>query len=166
MIAYLCAFVFVFQSAFLPNDAEPADDFTHAREETTESGKPLLVMVGTDWCGPCQAMKKNILPKVREHGLFRKVAFALVNADRNKKLADELTGGGPVPQMVLYYKSDKGWMRRKLIGGQSVEAVEKFIEEGLVLNDANKKSMQENDAVAKLPETAETKTASKDKHAG
>ena len=43
----------------------------------------------------------------------------------------KLTGGGPVPQLVMYRKTPNGWLRRKLIGGQSVEAVEEFINEAV-----------------------------------
>ena len=71
----------------------------------------MVVMVSTDWCGPCQSMKRNVLPKLRERGLFKKVAFAQVNADRDSELAKELTGGGPVPQLVMYRRTDGGWIR-------------------------------------------------------
>ena len=73
---------------------------------------------------PCQVMKKTVIPQVRKRGLLRKVAFAIVNPDRDRDLADQLTGGGPVPQLVMYRKTTKGWCRQALVGGQSVEAVE------------------------------------------
>ncbi len=121
--------------------ATPATDaketYTEARRQTTETGKPMVVMVSTDWCGPCQAMKRTVLPKLRERGLFRKVAFAQVNADKDRDLAKELTGGGPVPQLVMYRKTERGWLRRKLVGGQSVEKVEQFIKEGLAVDDTD-----------------------------
>ena len=85
-------------------------------------------------------MKRTILPRVREHGLFRKVAFAHVNPDEDAELANQLTGGGPIPQLVMFRKTSKGWMRKKLIGGQSVETVEEFIKEGLALDKAEKKA--------------------------
>jgi thioredoxin-like negative regulator of GroEL len=123
-------------------DAKPLEAATYAEahriSETT--GEPIVIMVGTDWCSPCQTMKKTILPRVREHGLFRRVAFAVVNADRDSKLAEEITGGGPIPQLVMFRKTPKGWVRKKLIGGQSVETVEEFINEGLASDDADKKA--------------------------
>jgi thioredoxin-like negative regulator of GroEL len=124
-------------------DAEKAaavakDTYDAAHQITTETGKPMVVMVGTDWCGPCQMMKKKILPKVRENGMLQKVAFAVVNADRESDLAKKLTGGGPIPQLVMFRKTPEGWMRRKLVGGQTVESVEDFIKEGLSLDQAEK----------------------------
>lgn len=125
------------------------DSYDEARRVTTETGRPMVVMVGTDWCGPCQMMKKTILPRVREHGLLRRVAFALVNADRQRDLAEKLTGGGPVPQLVMFRKTPEGWMRRKLVGGQSVEAVEEFINEGLAADAAENKHATPTDSKAR-----------------
>jgi thioredoxin-like negative regulator of GroEL len=115
-------------------DADEEENYTEAHRVTLKSGKPLVVMVGADWCGPCQNMRRTILPRVREHGLFRKVAFAHVNVDKEKELAKELTGGGAVPQLVMYRKTKDGWSRRKMIGSHSVEEVEKFINEGLAMD--------------------------------
>ena len=112
-------------------DAEAEESYTEAHRITLKTGKPLLVMVGADWCGPCQNMLHKILPRVREHGIFRKIAFAHVNVDQEKELATQLTGGGAVPQLVLFRKSKDGWKRRIMIGYHSVEDVEKFINEGL-----------------------------------
>ena len=116
------------------------ETYAEARRTTTETGKPMVIMVGTDWCGPCQTMKKTVLPRVRERGVLRKVIVALVNPDRDRELATQLTGGGPIPQLVMYRKSGDGWMRKKLVGGQSVETVEEFIAEGLAQDEVDKNS--------------------------
>ena len=44
--------------------------------------KPMVIMVSTEWCVPCQTMKRRIIPRVRERAVFRRVAFAMVNPDR------------------------------------------------------------------------------------
>ena len=80
---------------------------------------------------PCQMMKKTVIPQVRKRGLLRKVAFAMVNPDRDRELAEKLIGGGPMPQLVMYRKTPDGWTRQVLVGGQTVEAVEQFIKEGV-----------------------------------
>ena len=113
------------------------ETYAEAHRLTSQTGKPLVVMVGTEWCGPCQQMKKT-LPQVRERGLLGRVAFATVNADDEAELARKITGGGPVPQLVMFRRTPQGWMRRKLVGGQSLEAVEKFISEGLAQDNAEK----------------------------
>jgi thioredoxin-like negative regulator of GroEL len=125
----------IVQTALLATGVEAApisaETYSEAHRRTTETGKPMVVMVSTDWCPPCQVMKKSVLPRVREHGLLRKVVFAVVNPDRDRDLAASLTGGGPIPQLVMFRKQGDGWVRKILVGGQNVETVEKFIEEGL-----------------------------------
>jgi hypothetical protein len=79
-------------------------------------------------------MKKTVLPRVHTDGALRKVVFSLVNPDCDRELAAELTGGGPIPQLVMFRKKGDGWVRKKLVGGQSVETVEKFIKEGMAGN--------------------------------
>jgi thioredoxin-like negative regulator of GroEL len=120
--------------------ADDAQSYAEARRVTTETGKPMVVMVSTEWCRPCQMMKKTVLPRIRERGLLRKVAFTVVNPDRDGELAQQLTGGGPIPQLVMFRKTARGWKRQKLVGGQSVETVEQFINEGLAQNEVEKKS--------------------------
>jgi thioredoxin-like negative regulator of GroEL len=147
MTSLLC--VTLVQAAILATGADAAsvvdETYAEARRTTTETGKPMVVMVSTDWCPPCQTMKKTILPRVRERGLLKKVAFAIVNPDRDRDLAEKLTGGGPIPQLVMFRKKGDGWVRKKLVGGQDVETVEQFIAEGLAQDEADKKSSTEVD---------------------
>ena len=98
-----------------------ADSYTTAHKVTTKTGRPMVVLVGADWCAACVEMEKKVVPKVRRRGLLRRVAFAVVNLDRQKKLGRQLTGGGPIPQLVMYRKTSKGWRRRRLVGGQGME---------------------------------------------
>jgi thioredoxin-like negative regulator of GroEL len=122
-------------------EAKPTPEtYSAARQDTAKTGKPMVIMVSTDWCPPCQVMKKTILPRVRAHGLLRRVAFAQVNPDKDAELANQITGGGPIPQLIMFRKTPKGWVRKSLIGGQSVETVEEFIKDGLALDKAEKKT--------------------------
>jgi thioredoxin-like negative regulator of GroEL len=124
------------------------ETYTEAHRATVASGKPMVVMVGADWCPPCQTMKRTILPKVRERGLLRKVAFAIVNFDRERELARKITGGGPIPQLIMFRRTANGWASKKLIGSQSVETVEQFIEGGLASTRSGKKADDEDDTTA------------------
>ncbi len=139
MMLSFCATVM--QAVLLVSAADAADEtYAEAHRQIIETGRPLVVMVSTDWCGPCQTMKRNILPKLREWGLFKKVAFAQVNADRESQLARELTGGGPVPQLVMFRRNGDGWLRRKLVGGQNLETIQQFINEGLASDQPDHKA--------------------------
>ncbi len=150
MSSMLCATVVQVALALSGADGATLDAQTYAEayRATTENGKPMIVMVSTDWCPPCQTMKKTILPRVRERGLLKKVAFAMVNPDRDGELAKKLIGGGPIPQLVMFRKTADGWKQRKLVGGQSVESVEQFIKEGLAQDEAEKKAAKKAEADA------------------
>ena len=136
------------------------DSYAAAHEATTKTGKPMVVLVGAEWCAPCQTMKTSVIPQVKRHGLLGKVAFAVVNLDRDRELAQRLTSGGPIPQLIMYRKTDDGWRRRKLVGGQSVAAVEAFVSRGLEDDEAEKQS-----TTAKKASTTKKVESPKDKQA-
>ena len=115
--------------------ASDGESYTDAHQATMKTGKPMLVMVSTEWCPACQVMKRRILPQVRERGLLSRVAFATVNPDQEGELSRQLIGNGPIPELVMYRKTPRGWIRRVLVGSQSVETVEQFINEGTVADD-------------------------------
>ena len=58
-----------------------AADYATAFQQATESGKPLVVLVGADWCPGCQQMKHTSIPEVERRGVLNKVAYAFVSAD-------------------------------------------------------------------------------------
>ena len=145
--------------------AAGSDSYAQAHRATTKTGKPMVIMVGAEWCGSCQTMEKTVLPQIRKRGLLKKVNFAKVNMDRQRTLARKLTGGGPLPQLVMFRRSSKGWLRRRLVGGQSCQTVEKFIEQGIARDEATKKASGEEQQKqpSKKEEQADAKTAEKPK---
>ena len=130
------------------------DDYARAHREA-EAGKPLVVMVSAEWCGPCQQMKKTVIPQVRKQGLLKKVAFAIVNVDRERKLAQKLIGNGSVPQLILFRRTSNGWTRNRLVGGQNLDTVEKFISRGIAQEDSDKEPAAEGPQ-GPPPETRES----------
>ena len=104
----------------------------------TDTGRPMVILVGADWCPACQTMKNDVVPQVKRRGLLGRVAYAVVNLDRQRDLGRQLVADGPIPQFIMYRKTREGWKRRRLIGGQNVETVEAFIKEGLELDKTDK----------------------------
>jgi thioredoxin-like negative regulator of GroEL len=97
----------------------------------SDSSRPLVVLVGADWCPACQAMKTSVLPQVQQLGGLNNVSFAMVNVDRESTIAQGLMEGNSIPQLVMFVKTDKGWSRRQLTGNQSVSAVQGFVAQGV-----------------------------------
>jgi thiol-disulfide isomerase/thioredoxin len=109
------------------------NSYAEAHQQVLKTGEPMVVMVTADWCPACQTMKTTVLPQVQEHGLLRRVIFTIVNVDREQELGKRLVAGGPIPQLLMYRRTDDGWRLRRLIGGQSTATVEEFINQGIEL---------------------------------
>ncbi len=105
--------------------------YAEAHKTTQETGRPLLVMVGATWCPACQEMKSSLLPQLRRRGILKQVSFTIIDTDRQSKLANQIMSGGTIPQLIMYSKTDKGWVRQQLTGGQSVSGVERFIKQAV-----------------------------------
>ena len=121
--------------------ATGSDSYAAAYRVSSKTGQPLVVMVGASWCGPCRQMKQNVLPQVRQRGGLSKVTFATVGLDRQQQLGHQLTGGGPIPQLLMYRKTSTGWKRRKLIGSHGIGTVEAFISQGIRLDEATRRGL-------------------------
>ena len=64
-----------------------------------------------------------------QQGVLQNVSFAVVNADHEQNLAGRLMQGGSIPQLVMYRRTPRGWLRRRLIRAHSVGATSTFITE-------------------------------------
>lgn len=102
-----------------------------AHRETTETGRPMVVLVGARWCPACVQMKQSVVPQLQKTDVFRQVSFAEVDIDEERELGRQLTKGGPIPQLLMYRRTPLGWRLWRIIGGQDVHRVERFISEGL-----------------------------------
>jgi thioredoxin-like negative regulator of GroEL len=115
-----------------------ANGYAEAHKVHSDTGQPMVLLVGAEWCPGCVQMKDNILPRVARRGLLRKVAFAHVNTDRESRIAKSVMQGGSIPQLIMYRKTPNGWKRHLLVGLQSPEKVEAFINKGLELDNAER----------------------------
>lgn len=119
------------------------NSYADARKITAETGKPMIVLVGAKWCPACKVMKENVMPQIVRKGIFGRCVYTVVDLDEQKQLGHELTSGGPIPQLIMYRKTRDGWRRRRLIGGQSVNTVVKFIDDGIKASEADKSPSDE-----------------------
>lgn len=133
----------------LPFLATATETYADAHQKTVETGQPLVVMVGADWCPACQMMEHQVIPVARQRGIFRRVAFALVNVDRDREVGQNLTNGGPIPQLIVFRRTADGWARTQLIGAQTVEQVEQFISTEVAQSDADHKMLAKADKAPK-----------------
>ncbi|UUO08954.1 thioredoxin family protein [Blastopirellula sp. J2-11] len=106
-------------------------DYPAAFRSADETGKPLLILVGTNWCPGCVTMKRSVMPSLLRKGKLSGVAYAEVDADSQSTLAGQLMQGGSIPQLILYRKTNTGWRRSLLVGAQSETTVETLVERAI-----------------------------------
>jgi thioredoxin-like negative regulator of GroEL len=117
------------QAALLTPAAQPYEE---AFKDHENNGKPLLVLVGADWCPACVTMKTGTIARMERNGKLRRVAFSILNTDRDGKVAGKVMRGGSIPQLIMFTKNSKGeWERQQLNGAQSEQAVESLIDEAV-----------------------------------
>lgn len=117
------------QAALLTTGAQPYDE---AFKDHEQNGKPLMVLVGADWCPACVTMKTGTLARMERSGKLRKVAFSVLNTDRDSKVAKSVMRGGSIPQLIMFTRNAEGkWDRQQLTGAQSEQAVEAMVTEAV-----------------------------------
>ncbi len=101
--------------------------YAEAYYQSTQSGRPLVVMLGADWCPACVKLKNSIMPQVAQAGTLANVELAYVDVDKEPALARQLVKGGSIPQLVCFERGPKGWESRYMIGAQSPARIAQFI---------------------------------------
>lgn len=115
---------------------ETTTDYSSAFKTATETGKPMLVLVGTDWCPACVTMKQSVIPRLKQAGRLSGVVYTEVNADAQPTIARKIMSGGGYPQLALYRKTKDGWKRKILIGVQSESTIKTLVERAVEAQQA------------------------------
>lgn len=115
----------VFQTLILATGAQP---YPEAYRQADETNRPLLVLVGADWCPACRTMKHSTLARMEKVGKLKQVEFTILNADHDSGLSSQIMRGSSIPQLVLFEKTATGtWRRSQITGGASEGEVEALI---------------------------------------
>jgi thioredoxin-like negative regulator of GroEL len=122
-----------------------SNEYAATYKQATRHGKPLVVFLGAEWCEPCQAMKKKVIPEVEKAGLLDKVAYLYLDVDNNEKLARSLAVQGGVPQIVAYWQTKDGWVRKGVTGFQNAKQVKELVQGWVDSCDKAKAEMEETD---------------------
>src|SRR4051794_34003424 len=76
--------------------------YNAALQDAQKQQRPLLVLVGANWCPGCQTMKTRVLPSLARRGALRGVSFATVDTDTEVETAKQLMRGGSIPQLIVF----------------------------------------------------------------
>jgi thiol-disulfide isomerase/thioredoxin len=105
----------------------PTTAYQDAYDQADKEGKPLLVLVGADWCPGCRTMKDEMIPELERNGDLSQVAFTTVNTDEKPALSKRLLRGNSIPQLVLFIRNGKGWRRAQLTGVHEPKNIRQFL---------------------------------------
>ena len=132
---------------------DKALSYNEAYEEANKSKKPMLVLVGAEWCPACRTMKQVTLPQLLREGKLAGVSYIVVDVDQMPKLSSQFMEPGIIPQLFLWAPLSDGWSRTSLQGVQSPDEIAKMIRNGL------EEQRRDLAAVSEMKSTDSAKTA-------
>ena len=107
-----------------PDEQIPYDA---AYRKAQEEKKPLVVLVGANWCAACRTMKSETISPMNNAGDLKGVIFTQVDKDVQPEIAQQVMQGNTLPQIVVFCEGDQGWKRFSLTGMQSERRVKELI---------------------------------------
>lgn len=120
--------VALFLVAFVGGSSNRPQSYAAAYRDFHEQGRPLVVLVGADWCPACRTMKSARIPEAFRRGTLADVSFAIVDVDETRSLANKLMRGNSIPQLIMFYKDEQGATKRvQLTGAQDAEQIQRFV---------------------------------------
>jgi thiol:disulfide interchange protein len=126
------SWIFALVVAITGNGGEKENSYAQAFHRAQKENKPLVVLVGADWCHACRIMKADTIEPMKKDGQLEDVVFAHVDRDADPELAEKLMGTAKtLPQLVVYTKGDAGWKRTAVGGVQSRGRVRDVIRKAL-----------------------------------
>jgi thioredoxin-like negative regulator of GroEL len=103
--------------------------YEQAYHESQLRDRPLVVLVGADWCPGCRTMKYGVLPRVQASGSMGRVNYAEVDMDSEGSLAGRLMRGGTIPQLIVFSQGADGrWRREQITGAANPATVQSLID--------------------------------------
>jgi len=110
-----------------PTTSEESIPYDAAYRKAHEEKKPLVVLVGADWCAACKTMKTETIHSMKDAGAFKEVVFTQIDKDGQPEIAQQVMQGNMLPQIVVFCEGDQGWKRFSLTGMQSERRVRELI---------------------------------------
>ncbi|MEX0824856.1 MAG: thioredoxin family protein [Pirellulaceae bacterium] len=104
-------------------------NYAAAYRDASQHHKPLLVVVGAEWCPACVNLKSTTIKSLAAKGQLDNVSLAVVDQDAEPELAAQLKRGKMIPQVILFSQTPDGvWQKTHLTGFQSEGALKSVID--------------------------------------
>lgn len=97
--------------------------YDEAYRNAMEHNKPLVVVVGADWCPACVEVKRRIFPNLFKRLQRNRFCYAEVDFDNERQLSYQLMESGvdTLPQTIIYYRENDNWRKKRWVGLKEVE---------------------------------------------
>ena len=120
LLALAAATSLTLASDFPKGSPEFKDSSVYALSAAQKSGKPVVMVFSAAWCGPCQAMKKDVYPSAAVKAFHDKFVWAYLDIDdeRNERVAKKFNVSR-IPH--IEFLNPEGKEIDKQIGGNSPE---------------------------------------------
>src|SRR5262245_58920327 len=96
--------------------------YVTALQDAKAQRRPLLGLVGAEWCPGCQTMKQSVMPAMARRGALKTVSFTTVDYDSDADIARQLLRTGAIPQLIVFAPLPDGKWHREQIVGEATEA--------------------------------------------
>lgn len=95
-----------------------APDMTYAQayQQSVKTGKPLVILVGAEWCGACRNTKRTTISQLKREGAMKGVVYVSLDTDKHSGVTSKLMRGRTVPQMIIFHKDESGWHKQHMVG--------------------------------------------------
>ncbi len=110
-----------------PTTSDELIPYDAAYRKAQEEKKPLVVLVGANWCAACRTMKSETIQPMKGAGELREVVFTQVDKDIQPEIAQQVMQGNTLPQIVVFCEGEQGWKRFSLTGMQTERRVKELI---------------------------------------
>lgn len=125
MVSLLLAAVL---STVVTDQPAPQQDYAQAYRTAQQEGKPLVVVVGAEWCPACVNLKSQTIAAMKQAGELSEVSMAIVDQDAQPELAAQLKRGRTIPQIIVFSQTPAGaWKRIQLTGFQSERTMQSVL---------------------------------------
>jgi len=96
-----------------PAAPSPQSEYAAAYQAAIRSGRPLVVLIGASWCGPCQQVKP-LYPALRQRGAF-------VHLDMDRDLEAKDMDVAKLPTLIVFERRDgRFWPAKRFVGVDSI----------------------------------------------
>jgi thiol-disulfide isomerase/thioredoxin len=109
---------------------QDADGYRRAREDSTASGRPMVVYVYTDWCPYCREFEREILDTLVVKTYLRAFPKVKVNPEANRasEQVKDALGVDGFPTFLVLNPATRGIARVSRMAGDRLKTPQEFVD--------------------------------------